>query len=251
MSRQARIAAAFGLGAGTYDDAAPIQRAAARRLARRIAAQWPKAPPRRILEIGCGTGFLSAELAALFPESTLVLTDIAPAMLQRCQARLGAGHAYRVMDGAHPDADLTGGFDLVVSSLALQWLPDLRDGLRRLALCLAPGGQLAFATLGQESFAAWRQAHAALGLACGLHAYPEAAAFPWPPGLNGHIAVEWLEEPHASGLAFLRALKRIGAGQPALGHEPLSPAALRRVLARFEDGFTARYQILYGQGFAA
>ena len=45
-------------------------------------------------------------------------------------------------------------------------------------------------------------------------------------------------------VAFLRSLKAIGAGTPHRNHRPLSPAALRRVMARFDQaGATATYVV--------
>ena len=70
---------------------------------------------------------------------------------------------YAALDGEHPDA-LPGGYDLICSSLAVQWFGDLNAGLGRLAALLAPGGHLAIATLAEDTFAEWRAAHARAGL---------------------------------------------------------------------------------------
>jgi malonyl-CoA O-methyltransferase len=245
MSRKSRIATAFTRQAAAYDSVAAVQREVARRLAGRAASRLP-APPARILEIGCGTGLLSAELATAFPEARLLLTDISPAMLERCRARLAARAEYRVLDGEHPEG-VEGGFDLIASSLAIQWFTDLPGALARLSGLLAPGGRLFFATLGAGSFAEWRAAHAALGLPCGLHDYPEAGPFPWPPGVTGTIEEEFLTEHHASGQAFARALKTLGAGEPAPGHRPLPSGAFRKVLHALRSGVAATYHVLYGE----
>ena len=82
---KAAIAAAFSAAAGSYDAAAGVQRRVAGELAQRI-ARLPLDQP-RVLEIGCGTGFLSRELLALDPRE-LLLTDIAPTMIGRCRATL-------------------------------------------------------------------------------------------------------------------------------------------------------------------
>ena len=110
-ARKNRIAAAFSAQARAYDSVGAVQRAVAGRLAARIAARV--SGPRNILEIGCGTGFLSAELAGYFPTADLCLTDIAPAMLACAQARLGARADYLLLDGEHPQG-LTQRFDLIV-----------------------------------------------------------------------------------------------------------------------------------------
>ena len=61
---------------------------------------------------------------------------------------------YQVLDGEHPDG-LPGGYDLICSSLAVQWFSDLNAGLGRLAGLLAPGGCLAVATLAAQFFVDW------------------------------------------------------------------------------------------------
>ena len=239
-----RIAAAFSARAADYDHVAGVQRQVAHRLAARIAAAL-SAPPKCILEIGCGTGLLSAHLASLYPQADLLLTDISPVMLERARIRLGSRASYRHMDGEAPDPAL-GRFDLIASSLALQWFTDLRGGIARLADLLIPGGKFVFATLGAESFAEWRAAHEALGLRPGLHPYPPVDSFPWPEHRAGTMEVETIRDHHADGHAFVRSLKNLGAGQPAPGHKPLTPAQFRRVLKPFQAGCTASYQVVYG-----
>lgn len=245
MARKTRIADAFAAQAQAYDSVAHVQREVAQRLAARIQARLPS-PPRRILEIGCGTGLLSEALAAAFPNSALLLTDLAPAMLARCEARLGARADYLVLDGEHP-AQAVGPFDLIASSLAVQWFTDLGSGLERLSHLLAPGGRLFFATLGYETFAEWRAAHAALGLPCGVPLYPAAQDFPWPHSLSQRMDEERIAEHHANGHAFVRSLKTLGAGQPAPDYQPHRPGSFRKLLQKFNSEFSVTYHILYGE----
>ncbi len=242
--RKERIAGAFSASAGAYDAVADVQWMVSDRLAQRIAAALAPAPA-RILEIGCGTGFLSARLKDLYPEAALTLTDISASMLERCRGRLGDGPVYRVLDGERPEG-LEGGFDLIASSLAVQWFVDLGDGLARLARLLAPGGRLMFATLGAKTFREWRAAHAALRLECGTPTYPAPEELPWPPGYGHAVADELLLHPYADGADFVRSLKALGAGEPAPGHQPLSPGAFRRLLASLSGEFSATYHLLYG-----
>jgi malonyl-CoA O-methyltransferase len=231
----------FDEQAAVYDSVANVQAEVARRLAARLSGQ-----PQRILEIGCGTGLLSAHLAARFPGAELVLTDIAPRMLAQARRRLGQGAAYRLMDGQFPDAAL-GEFDLIASSLAFQWFDDLPGAVARLSNMLAPGGVLAFATLGAESFAAWRQAHVEMGLVCGLRDYVGAEEFPWPQGFACGLGAETIDEFCPDGRSFVRGMKQLGAAQSPEGHRPVGAGRFRALLARFSGGFTARYQLLFGE----
>ncbi len=243
---KSRIGRAFGQAEG-YAAHAHVQARVADALATRVAA-LPQPPAPRVLEIGCGTGFLSVRVADAWPAADLLLTDLAPAMLDRCRRHMGDRPArYLVMDGEAPS--LAPGYDLIISSLAMQWFEDLPTALDRLAALLAPGGWLAFSTLADGSFAEWRAAHAAHGLIPATPAYPNADAFAAlrPAGLSGAVTFAQETEHHASGRAFLAALKAIGAGTPRAGEAPLSPGQLRRVLRSFEAmGASVSYHVATG-----
>ena len=236
MIDTARLASSFGQ-ACAYDRHADPQRHVARHLARRIAALPLPAGP-RALEIGCGTGFLGEALLPLVPQGDWTMTDLAPTMLERAAARLGRQEriAYRLMDGEHPD--LPGPFDLICSSLAVQWFQDLAGGLTRLGGLLAPQGWLAFSTLAQGSFAAWRAAHG--DLPCGVPDYPCVAslrAMGW--------SVEEIEVPVAGrAVDFLRHLAGIGARLPRPGYAPLPPTQLHQIMRRYDTtGEAATYRV--------
>ena len=246
MTPKGRIGRAFGRAAGTYDDHALVQRLAAEELADRIAAlSLPDGP--RVLEIGCGTGFLTAALRRRLPQAQLVVSDLSPQMVEACRARVPDAD-YLVMDGEHPTVR-DASFDLVVSGLALQWFEDAPAALERLCRALRPGGWLAVSTLLSGTLNEWRAAHAGLGLPAGT---PDFAA----PSVLQHFAYEGapmrldearLIERHADGASFVRALKAIGAGPPRPGRKPLTPQQFRTVLERFEaDGAVATYHIGYG-----
>ncbi|MGY0831945.1 dethiobiotin synthase [Azospirillum argentinense] len=247
--RKAAIAAAFGKAAPRYEEHAAVQRIAAERLAERV-ARLPLPPRPRVLEIGCGTGFLSCALRERIGPADWLLTDLSPDMLARCRAALGdpTDSEFRIVDGEQPDLDAP--FDLIVSSLALQWFRDPASALARWAELLAPGGRIAVATLAADSFREWREAHHALGLETGIPPYPTRHALDrlWPAGGSGSVEEERLPRRHADGLEFLAELKGIGAHLPAEGRRPLPPGALRRVLRRLErpEGLTMTHHIAYG-----
>ena len=245
--RKEKLRAAFDAGAPTYDVNAIIQRTAANRLADRIAAL--NLPPRpRVLEIGCGTGFLTQALRARIGAADWTVTDLSPAMLDACRRALGdpADVRFLVMDGERPAFAPEERFDLICASLAFQWFEDLPGAISRLIALLAPGGRLAFATLGQDSLVEWRRAHDGLGLA------PSTPAFPSIGRLRalttaGTVEEERLVQAHPNATAFLAGLKAIGAGEAAAGRRPLAPGALRAVMAAFEaGGAAATYHIAYG-----
>ncbi len=103
--------------------------------------------PQRVLDVGCGTGALLEELAALLPPSvSLAGIDAAPAMVAKTAARLeGRGRVAQGFAERLPFAD--GDFDLVVSTLSFDHWADQGQGLGECARVLAPGGLLVLADL--------------------------------------------------------------------------------------------------------
>jgi tRNA (cmo5U34)-methyltransferase len=97
-------------------------------------------PPRRVLDLGAGTGMLTARVAAAHPAAELVLVDGSPAMLEQARATLGDRAEIHVADLADPLPP--GPFDAVVSALAIHHLDDPGKQVlfARVRAALAPGG---------------------------------------------------------------------------------------------------------------
>jgi malonyl-CoA O-methyltransferase len=243
---KARIAARFGAAAGRYDTASDLQRTAAQRLAQRVRAlRLPAAP--RVLEIGCGTGHLTRELLPHIGGEWIV-SDMALPMVRACRQQVAAAAGCVVMDGERP-AFRPASFDLIVSSLTLQWFADLHGSLAALADLLAPGGRIALATLGAATFAEWRHAHRKLGLAAATPEYPDAKvlAQAFPATLETAVSAERIVVPAGDPLAFVRGLRAIGADTPRPGARPLTAGQLRRVLRVLAADGTPQmtYELLY------
>lgn len=214
--------------AGHYDRHASVQRDVAAGLATLIRTLGI---PRdaHVLEIGCGTGFLGEGLIGRLSVAHYLMTDVASGMLDRARQRfVGTPNLdFAAMDGANPTLD--GPFDLICSSLAMQWMPDLGSAIARLRALLSPQGKLVFTTLAAGSFAEWCAAYG--------EATPGTPDYPTPEALRSldlEVTIEMLERRYHDARDFLRSLKAIGAGTPRPGYRPLPPAALREVMARFE-----------------
>ena len=246
LARRARIGAAFA-AAQDYDHNARVQHKVALGLAQTIAGLALPAGT-AALELGCGTGFLTAELVRRRLASRLVVTDLAPVMVERCRARVGEvpGLTFRALDGEHGERPGEAPFGLIAASLTFQWFDDLPAALARLGSWLVPGGVLAFTTLAAGTFAEWRAAHEGLGLASGTPAFPTGGELAGmaPAGTEIAVSLGRLVEPQGSARAFLHGVKAIGAGTASPGHQPLPPGALRQVMAAFEAaGAVATYQV--------
>ena len=97
----------------------------------------------RLLDVGCGNGYLSRELASR--GARVVGIDVAPRMIahaERSEAERPLGIRYRVLDAAALPADLEpASFDLATSCLALQDMADIPAALRGVYTLLRPGGR--------------------------------------------------------------------------------------------------------------
>jgi SAM-dependent methyltransferase len=99
------------------------------------------AEPRRVLEVGCGPGELSARMAAELGAEVVAL-DLSPRMVELARSRGVDARLGDVQD--LPFAD--GIFDVAVAAWMLYHAPDLDRALLELRRVLAPGGRLVAAT---------------------------------------------------------------------------------------------------------
>lgn len=77
----------------------------------------------KVLDLGAGTGILSALTLQAFPQANVTAFDMAENMLKVCQTNLSAfGQRLRLQQGNFAEDDLGSGYDLVVSGLAIHHL---------------------------------------------------------------------------------------------------------------------------------
>ncbi|QKW34056.1 trans-aconitate 2-methyltransferase [Actinomadura sp. NAK00032] len=108
-----------------------------------LVARLGGAAPARVTDLGCGSGELTATLAARWPGATVDALDSSPDMIAAARAHEIPGRlAFRVADLAawRPERSV----DLIVSNAALHWVPEHPDLLPRWVDALTPGGRLAF-----------------------------------------------------------------------------------------------------------
>ncbi|WP_405102617.1 class I SAM-dependent methyltransferase [Micromonospora sp. NBC_01412] len=95
---------------------------------------------RRILDAGCGSGPLSAELRA--KGAVVTGFDVSAAMVDLARQRLGEDADLHVADLSAPLPFADAEFDDVVASLVLHYLEDWSGPLAELRRVLKPGGRL-------------------------------------------------------------------------------------------------------------
>lgn len=107
---------------------------------------FEKDEPLRVLDLGAGTGLLSAMVAGRFPNSRVTLVDLSVEMLRVARRRFADSPGrfeYRVMDHARkPLPGKPRGYDVVVSALSIHHLThgDKRELFEKVYGSLAGGG---------------------------------------------------------------------------------------------------------------
>ena len=77
----------------------------------------------KVLDLGAGTGILSALILQAFPQAKVLAFDMAENMLKVCQTNLSAfGKRLTLQQGNFAEDDFGSGYDLVVSGLAIHHL---------------------------------------------------------------------------------------------------------------------------------
>lgn len=138
------VAQRFSAAAHSYDEQAFLQRNTGHQLLQQLPVELKV---ERWLDLGCGTGYFSQQLAKHYPQAQGLALDIAPGMLQQARAlRPGAWH---LCADAQALPLATGSLDLVFSSWALQWCTDFAQVLAEVQRVLRPGGLFVFSSLAQ------------------------------------------------------------------------------------------------------
>ncbi|HMA33598.1 MAG TPA: methyltransferase domain-containing protein [Chloroflexia bacterium] len=93
----------------------------------------------RVIDLGCGTGELTRQLADALPGSDVLGLDNSPEMLARAAAVARPGLRFQLGTIER----LTGAWDLVFSHAAIHWVDNHAALVPRLLTLVRPGGQLA------------------------------------------------------------------------------------------------------------
>lgn len=202
----------FSKEAASYDAAVRHNIAGSQRLVMSL----PDGDHRRVLDVGCGTGFTSEAMARRFDVETIVGVDPAEGMLEVFAAKLGAFPGVRVELRAEDVMEMgvdDGAFDAVICAMALHWFPDKPAAVARMARALRPGGVMGILTAGRGGEDAWRELLEGIGA---------------PQEWTGWFA------------ANQRDVDEIAADLRAAGMEPLDVWMERRRRATPPDAFMAR-----------
>jgi malonyl-CoA O-methyltransferase len=254
-SSKQSIAQTFGQASHHYHTHAQLQKDCAIEFLSQLDQQLDQLPPGSILEVGCGTGFITQGLIQRFPERSLDITDLSAEMVAYCQQTVKSRHhaalTFKQMDGEQlPDQT----YAMIISGFVIQWFNDCAIALQRMLDHLAPGGLLCLSFPSDQSFPEWRQICRELDLPMTANPLPNVERLKdklcsGQGSEQGSEQVIVLHESerrvptvHPDAIAFFRALKLIGAGLN-LNAQSLSPQQMRKLVSNWNGRSPGQIQV--------
>ena len=260
-----RVRNAFSSHAGEYDAHAGVQKVVIARFMDGLAAL--SCQPKRVLDIGAGTGALLGRLGRLYPAADLVGVDLASGMCVTAREKLaGSPAAALVVADAEALPFGAASFDLVVSTSTYQWLDHLDRAFADALRVTTGGGWFSFALFGERTLQELRTSYRAAWERAGRGAEERTHTFPGAHEVEAalvragfaevRVKSELEIERHPDVTALLKSVRRIGAGTAA----PVKSRGLseRRVMLDMMEvylreygaggGVPATYEIVFGVG---
>ncbi|MEY3880166.1 MAG: malonyl-[acyl-carrier protein] O-methyltransferase BioC [Pseudomonadota bacterium] len=231
---KAKIKQSFAAASHTYDNVAALQRI----VGKELLDFTPHLSSAILLDLGCGTGFLTTELLEL--AQSVIALDIALPMLHVTRSKLADKVCYLCADAEQLPL-VEHSVDGVFSNLALQWCVNLVAVFTDIKRVLKPGGKLVFSTFGpktlQELKAAWTE----------IDDYKHVNDFYSEQQLSSFLKLAGYTDitietrihlsSYESVLALMRELKYIGAHNVIEGRNKniTSKSKMQRMITAYES----------------
>jgi trans-aconitate 2-methyltransferase len=182
-----------------------------------------------VLDAGCGSGRVTAELAERLPRGRVIAVDGSEAMIAKARERLGEDVTYLVADLSQ--LEVAEPVDLIFSTATLHWILDHDRLFECLRAALRPGGRLVAQCGGEGNVAE----HAAV--IAGVAARPEFAAhLDQMTGIWNFAAPEETEERlERAGFSAARCWLQPKPVQPRRPLEFTSTVTLGPLLAQLPE----------------
>lgn len=213
-----KVKQSFAMAAKSYDNLASLQRKVGLDLLRQFVENNISlmCADNLIVDIGCGTGFLTQELLHKTAITKIVAIDIALPMLQITRTKIQNKKmvTYICADAEHLPL-LNHSIDKIISNLALQWCQNLIPVFGGFKKALKQDGQIFFSTFGPATLQELKQAWSEVDNYSHVNEFyttKELLFFLKQAGFN-EIAIKstQYQSNYQTVLELMRELKGIGA----------------------------------------
>jgi malonyl-CoA O-methyltransferase len=258
---RSRIRKAFDKAAGSYDEAAVLQKEVCARLLEKL--DIVRLTPDWILDAGTGTGESVGVLQEKYGNANLILLDLSERMLEKAVEQSALPEMTHAVCGdieSLPFSDKS--VDLVFSNLALQWCNDVGKALAEFKRVLKPGGLLMFSTFGPDTLkelrASWQQIDHAVHVNAFIDMHDIGDGLLHMGFADPVMEAETITVNYSEVDGLMQDLRAIGANATASGRRQglLTTNMLSRLRDAYEsfrhdDGLPASYEVIYGHAWVA
>lgn len=136
-----------------YASASVIAREAGTEMLARL--DWMTLQPKTIVDMGCGTGEMSAGLRKRYPDAHVLALDMSEEMIQYTKEQ--DKEILSLCADALKLPFKNQSVDLIFANFLLPWHPDTKSLLREWRRVLHPDGLLMFTVLGLDTMREWRE----------------------------------------------------------------------------------------------
>ena len=259
MLDKQRVRTSFQRAAENYDQVAVLQLEVGQRMLERL--ELIRISPSVLVDVGAGTGALTAQLVKRYKKAHVVALDLAPKMLLQARKRKGWFCKQSFVCGDAECLPLaTHSIDMIFSNLTLQWCNTLDAAFAEFQRVLKPGGLLLFSTFGPDTLkelrSSWRaaDAHTHVNAFLDMHDIGDAlvrAGFADPV-----MDVERLTLTYSTVFQLMSDLKTLGAHNATAGRATSLTGKGR--VKKMQDAYEllrcggvlpASYEVVYGHAW--
>jgi len=249
-----KVRQSFASAANSYDELATLQRKVGLKL---LQSFTEKNSSHLVVDVGCGTGFLTQQLVDRGFAGKIIAMDIALSMVQKTKVKTGRFQNVKYFCA---DAEFipleTKSVDTIVSNLALQWCQNLIAVFTGFNQALKKEGRLVFSTFGPSTLQELKQAWSEVDDYTHVNDFysaEEIGGFLEKSGFNNvEIVTKCYKSQYSSVIELMRELKGIGAHNvlSKRNRKTTSKSAMQAMVSAYEQSagqnkIAATYEILF------
>lgn len=245
------VRSAFNKASNDYDKHAFLQKEIAARLDSKLDVISGNSDV--IIDLGAGTGLLSQNLIKRFPDSQLICLDFAQASLNNNPSKNKlCADAYQL-----PLADNS--VDMVISSLMMQWCPNLKQLFSEIHRVLKNDGLILFSTFGPDTLKELKKSWSVVDSEAHVNTFTDMHDIGDQMLQNGFqspvMEMETLTLTYQTVTDLLRDLKAIGAQTVSTRSKSLMGKDKFQLMIKMYESYRkdrklpATYEVIYGHAW--
>jgi len=246
-----QVRTAFNKASSNYDDHAFLQKEVATRLDKKLDIISSNSAV--ILDLGAGTGLLSQQLSKRFTESTIIALDFAQNSLKNNSAN------HKICADASHLPLANNSVDMVISSLMMQWCPDLNQLFSEIHRVLKNDGLILFSTFGPDTLKELKKSWSVVDDETHVNTFTDMHDIGDQMLQNGFqspvMEMEHLTLTYQTVTDLLRDLKAIGAqtvntrSKSLMGKDKFQQMIKMYESYRQDGKLPATYEVVYGHAW--